>query len=207
MANIRIKWQLCQPIAHLSPNEQAIALFLSANHSKEKVKLPPYLIKRNYSQLAAKVGKLRKAQVALDNSEVPLFDTISYSKGAITFKFSEPIEQLLTKTGNYLFCNFEIYCRLRKKYAKAMYLLFCQFRGTGRIKKALFRLAERIGATAPSYRYLCRLRRLMDDALGQIQTHDCVEFKVTKAGDVLVIEKKDSFFEHRVHIGFIELKD
>ena len=42
----------------------------------------------------------------------------------------------------------------------------------------------------------------MDAALGQIQTHDCVEFKVNKAGDVLVIEKKDSFFEHRVRIGF-----
>ena len=193
MANIRIKWQLCQPIAHLSAKEQEIVLFLSANHLKNKVKLPAYLIKKSYSKLAAKVGKLRKAQVALDNSEVPLFDTISYSKGAITFKFSEPIEQLLTKKGNYLFCDFELYCRFRKKYAKAMYLLFCQFRGTGRIKKALFRLAERIGATAPSYGYLCRLRRLMDDALGQIQTHGCVEFKVNRAGDVLVIEKKDSF--------------
>ena len=209
---LTIKWQLCQLIAHLSEKEQAIVLFLSANYLKEKVKLPPHLTRGNYSQLAAKVGKLRKAQVNFHNSEVPLFDSISYKRGTIAFKFSEPIEQLLTKTGDYLSFNFKMYCGLSGKYAKNTYLQSCRFRllhheGKCHIDRALHLYADSIGATAPSYRNLSSLRRLLDNAFERVAAQKCAKFTLTDSGKVFYfIEKRWCFSEHRIQVDF-ELTD
>ncbi len=163
---------MCAKIAHLSPKAQEIVLFLSANFLNKKAALPSFIVRGGYSRVAAKVKNLLPVQVVHEGFKIQLFDHISYSRGVVEFKFSEPIEQLLSERGKYLFCNFEKYCNLRKKYAKAMYLILCQYRGSGKIDQALHLLANRIGATAPSYRYLCRLRHLIEDALDQIASND-----------------------------------
>lgn len=202
MDKFKIKWKLCEIIAHLSPKEQEIVFFLSANYLNGKAVIPSFVIRGGYSRVAEKVKKLQLCQVVLEGFKIPLFDEIRYSRGVVNYKFTAPIEQLLSERGNYLFCNFERYCFLRKKYAKAMYLLFCQFRGSGYIDKALHLLAHRIGATAHSYGYLSRLRRLIEDALGQIESHECVKFKLTKSGRLVVLEKRLRFSEHRIQIRF-----